>query len=330
MKVLMMTDQEIWDILKVLAALLHMGNIKYKGKVIDNLDATDIPDHSNVERVATILGVQKPSLVDALTSKTIFAQGESVVSTLNTNQSKDIRDAFAKGIYGRLFVFIVKKINAAIFKSEVKFSEKCAIGVLDIFGFENFDTNSFEQFCINFANENLQQFFVQHIFKMEQEEYNHEAINWQHIEFVDNQEALDLIAVRPLNIMALVDEESKFPKVTHAEHNTKCSWGKSSAGNMSSCHHKPNIYQTFVISQCASPKQSPVLDTKYTFLNLISVWGKSLIIFFLIFLILRRLKGSKSTCKRVTLCPPSATHLLNSRHPEWTGHPWTLPFLFTT
>ena len=119
--------------------------------------------------------------------KTSCLQGESVVSTLNTNQSKDIRDAFAKGIYGRLFVLIVKKINTAIFKQELKFSDKCAIGVLDIFGFENFDTNSFEQFCINYANENLQQFFVQHIFKMEQEEYNLEAINWQHIEFVDNQ-----------------------------------------------------------------------------------------------------------------------------------------------
>ena len=215
MKVLMMSDQEIWDILKILAALLHMGNIKYKGKVIDNLDATDIPDHSNVERVSAILGVGKQSLVDALTSKTIFAQGESVVSTLNTNQSKDIRDAFAKGIYGRLFVYIVKKINNAIFKPDLigRSGDRSAIGILDIFGFENFDMNSFEQFCINFANENLQQFFVQHIFKMEQEEYNHEAINWQHIEFVDNQEALDLIAVRPLNIIALVDEESKFPRV---------------------------------------------------------------------------------------------------------------------
>ena len=73
------------------------------------------------------------------------------------------------------------------------------------------------QFCINFANENLQQFFVQHIFKLEQEEYNMEAINWHHIEFVDNQEALDLIAIRPLNLMALIDEESKFPKVRERE-----------------------------------------------------------------------------------------------------------------
>ncbi|KAG8260887.1 Unconventional myosin-VIIa [Homalodisca vitripennis] len=212
MKVLLFSDQEIWEILKLLAALLHIGNIKYKAAIIDNLDATEIPDLSNVARVANLLAVPKQPLIDALTRKTLFASGETVVSTLSREQSVDVRDAFVKGIYGRLFVLIVSKINNAIYRP--KGISRSAIGVLDIFGFENFNVNSFEQFCINYANENLQQFFVQHIFKLEQEEYNLEHINWQHIEFVDNQDALDLIAIKQLNIMALIDEESKFPKGT--------------------------------------------------------------------------------------------------------------------
>ncbi|XP_025423570.1 myosin-VIIa [Sipha flava] len=212
MKVLLFSDQEIWEVLKLLAALLHIGNIKYKAAIIDNLDATEIPERTNVTRVANLVGVPVQSLIDALTRKTIFAHGETVISTLSREQSVDVRDAFVKGIYGRLFVHIVSKINNAIYKP--KSTKRSAIGVLDIFGFENFQSNSFEQFCINFANENLQQFFVQHIFKLEQQEYNHEHISWQHIEFVDNQDALDLIATKQLNIMALIDEESKFPKGT--------------------------------------------------------------------------------------------------------------------
>lgn len=212
MKVLLFSDQEIWEIIKLLAALLHCGNIKYKATVVDNLDATEIPEHINVERVAGLLGLPIQPLIDALTRRTLFAHGETVVSTLSRDQSVDVRDAFVKGIYGRLFIHIVRKINTAIFKP--RGTSRNAIGVLDIFGFENFDQNSFEQFCINYANENLQQFFVQHIFKLEQEEYNHEAINWQHIEFVDNQDALDLIAIKQLNIMALIDEEARFPKGT--------------------------------------------------------------------------------------------------------------------
>ncbi|XP_023947014.1 myosin-VIIa [Bicyclus anynana] len=212
MKVLLFTESEIWEILKLLAAVLHCGNIKYEATVVDNLDATEIIEQGNVKRVASLLGVPTQTLIQALTRKTLFAHGETVVSTLSRDQSVDIRDAFVKGIYGRLFVTIVRKINAAIYRP--KATMRTAIGVLDIFGFENFDQNSFEQFCINFANENLQQFFVRHIFKLEQEEYNHEGINWQHIEFVDNQDALDLIALKQLNIMALIDEESKFPKGT--------------------------------------------------------------------------------------------------------------------
>lgn len=214
MKVLMFTDNEIWDILKILSALLHTGNVKFKATVVDNLDSTEIRDTSYVKKAAKLLEVDQILLTEALTTRTIFAQGDAVVAPMSTIQSLDVRDAFVKGIYGRMFIWIVGKINDAIYKPKHSQIERTSIGVLDIFGFENFTHNSFEQFCINYANENLQQFFVRHIFKLEQEEYNVEAINWQHIEFVDNQDALDMIAIKPLNIMALVDEESKFPKGT--------------------------------------------------------------------------------------------------------------------
>ena len=91
--------------------------------------------------------------------------------------------------------------------------KRLSIGVLDIFGFETFEKNSFEQLCINYCNENLQQFFVHHIFKLEQKEYDKENIRWEHIQFEDNQEILDLLAIKPLNIISLIDEESRFPKV---------------------------------------------------------------------------------------------------------------------
>lgn len=253
MKVLMFSDQEIWELLVVLAALLHLGNIKHERRVINNLDATELEADSrqSVSLAAKFLKVDEKHLIEALTTRTIFAHGDTVVSTMNAQQSVDVRDAFVKGIYGKMFVWIVNKINSAIYKPAPKPTSslpasqmsansliahshthhhhhhphhysgahaghhgRTSIGVLDIFGFENFNINSFEQFCINYANENLQQFFVRHIFKLEQEEYNTEHINWQHIEFIDNQDALDLIAVKQLNIMALIDEESKFPQGT--------------------------------------------------------------------------------------------------------------------
>ncbi|XP_030921731.1 unconventional myosin-VIIa-like, partial [Geospiza fortis] len=162
--------------------------------------------------------VEPQDVMNCLTSRTIITRGETVSTPLSMEQALDVRDAFVKGIYGRLFVWIVEKINAAIYRppsQELK-SIRRSIGLLDIFGFENFTVNSFEQLCINFANENLQQFFVRHVFKLEQEEYNLENINWQHIEFTDNQDALDMIAIKPMNIISLIDEESKFPKGTDA------------------------------------------------------------------------------------------------------------------
>ncbi|KAF3693356.1 Unconventional myosin-VIIa [Channa argus] len=233
MKVLMFTDKENWEISKLLAAILHMGNLRYEARTYDNLDACEVLRSPHLTTAATLLevtmtghfdvlltqqsaNVDSKDLMNCLTSRTLITRGETVSTPLSMEQALDVRDAFVKGIYGRLFVWIVEKINAAIYKPpslQPKTLRRC-IGLLDIFGFENFTINSFEQLCINFANENLQQFFVRHVFKLEQEEYNLEHINWQHIEFTDNQDALDMIAIKPMNIISLIDEESRFPKGT--------------------------------------------------------------------------------------------------------------------
>jgi myosin-5 len=107
---------------------------------------------------------------------------------------------------------IVDKINSSIGQDP---DAKSLIGVLDIYGFESFKINSFEQLCINLTNEKLQQHFNQHVFKMEQEEYTREEINWSYVEFVDNQDVLDLIEKKPGGIIALLDEACMFPKSTH-------------------------------------------------------------------------------------------------------------------
>ncbi|KAL3991382.1 ubiquilin-like protein [Sarotherodon galilaeus] len=216
MKVLMFTDKENWEISKLLAAILHMGNLRYEARTYDNLDACEVVRSPHLTTAATLLEVDVKDLMNCLTSRTLITRGETVSTPLSMEQALDVRDAFVKGIYGRLFVWIVEKINAAIYKppSSQPKALRRSIGLLDIFGFENFTVNSFEQLCINFANENLQQFFVRHVFKLEQEEYNLENINWQHIEFTDNQDALDMIAIKPMNIISLIDEESKFPKGT--------------------------------------------------------------------------------------------------------------------
>ncbi|KAL3970657.1 Bcl-2-modifying factor [Sarotherodon galilaeus] len=218
MKVLMFTETETWEISKLLAAILHMGNLRFEARTYDNLDACVVVRSPDLVTAASLMEVEPKDVMVCLTTRTLITRGESVVTPLSVEQGLDVRDAFVKGIYGRLFVWIVDKINAAIYRPPSCESNiiRRSIGLLDIFGFENFIVNSFEQLCINFANENLQQFFVRHVFKLEQEEYNLEDISWQHIEFTDNQDALDMIANKPMNIISLIDEESKFPKGTDA------------------------------------------------------------------------------------------------------------------
>ncbi|EYB92469.1 hypothetical protein Y032_0193g1385 [Ancylostoma ceylanicum] len=214
MKVLLFKEPEIGAIFQLLSALLHIGNVKYRGTVVDTIEGVEVSDAANVARIARLLQVSEQTLLSTMTTRTMVTREERVVMRLSSRAAVDARDALAKGIYGRLFDYIVTRINDAIYKPRNDPTHRHSIGVLDIFGFENFETNSFEQLCINYANESLQQFFVQHIFKIEQAEYDREQINWRHIKFVDNQETLEMIAARPMNVFSIIDEESIFPKGT--------------------------------------------------------------------------------------------------------------------
>ncbi|KAG9343474.1 hypothetical protein JZ751_013640, partial [Albula glossodonta] len=216
MKILTFKEKESWEIFKLLAAMLHLGNVNFEGSISNNLETCDILTSDHFSMAAKLLEVEVKALEMSLTHRSFMTNRELVSKPLSSEQAMDGRDAFVKAIYGRMFVWIVEKINTAINKSPSNGPafDRQTIGLLDIFGFENFYKNSFEQLCINFANEQLQQFFVKHVFKQEQEEYNYENITWKHIAFNDNQRTLDLLANKPLNVLALIDEESTFPKGT--------------------------------------------------------------------------------------------------------------------
>ncbi|XP_051719592.1 unconventional myosin-VIIa [Ctenopharyngodon idella] len=218
LKILTFSDKDCWEIFKLLAAILHMGNINFQGTIINNMDSCDVLSSNNFSVSAKLLEVEDAVLEKSLTYRSFMTNREIVAKPLSSEQATDTRDAFAKAMYGRLFVWMFTKINSAIHKPQTDESSytRKYIGLLDIFGFENFPQNSFEQLCINYANEHLQQFFVRHVFKLEQDEYSKEGISWKRIAFNDNQKTLDLLAVKPLNILALIDEESHFPKGTDA------------------------------------------------------------------------------------------------------------------
>ena len=222
----------------MLAAVLHLGNVEFTATSVKNMDASDIANPAVIRQVAKLLQCDGDALSSGFTNRSTLTRGEMIFTPLSAAQALDVRDAFVKGLYGRNFIWIVDKINRAIYKPKGETQKRNSIGVLDIFGFENFAKNSFEQLCINFANENLQQFFVRHIFKMEQLEYDKESINWTKISFKDNQHTLDMIAEKPLNILAIIDEESRFPKGTdesmlqklHENHGTHSSYIKPKSG----------------------------------------------------------------------------------------------------
>ncbi|XP_041853261.1 unconventional myosin-IXAa-like isoform X1 [Melanotaenia boesemani] len=200
----------------LLSAILHLGNIRYKKKTYRE-DSIDICNPEVLPIVSELLEVKEEMLLEALTTRKTVTVGERLIVPYKLAEAGTVRDSMAKSLYSALFDWIVFRTNHALLNNKdlEQNSKILSIGVLDIFGFEDYENNSFEQFCINFANERLQHYFNQHIFKLEQEEYRAEGITWHNIEYIDNSSCLNLISKKPTALFHLLDEECNFPQASN-------------------------------------------------------------------------------------------------------------------
>ncbi|XP_052412896.1 unconventional myosin-Ic isoform X1 [Carassius gibelio] len=200
-------EEEIQELMEIVASVLHLGNIQF-GE--DEEGETHVTTEPQLQYLSQLLGVDGSVLKEALTHKKMVAKGEEMISPLSLEQALSARDSLAKAIYGRAFTWLVQKLNQSLaFKDEVYYSSKCSsiIGLLDIYGFEVFQHNSFEQFCINYCNEKLQQLFIELTLKSEQEEYEAEGIVWERVEYFNNKIICDLVEEKHKGIIAILDEE---------------------------------------------------------------------------------------------------------------------------
>uniref|UniRef100_A0A8D0GYY1 Myosin IXA n=1 Tax=Sphenodon punctatus TaxID=8508 RepID=A0A8D0GYY1_SPHPU len=204
------------QIFSLLSAILHLGNIRYKKKTYRD-DSIDICNLEVLPIVSELLEVKEEMLFEALVTRKTVTVGEKLILPYKLAEAVTVRNSMAKSLYSALFDWIVFRINHALLNTKdlEESTKTLSIGVLDIFGFEDYESNSFEQFCINFANERLQYYFNQHIFKLEQEEYRAEGISWQNIDYIDNSGCISLISKKPTGLLHLLDEESNFPQATN-------------------------------------------------------------------------------------------------------------------
>ncbi|CDQ91202.1 unnamed protein product [Oncorhynchus mykiss] len=182
-------EQEKVDMMTILAGILSLGNIMFEPTETDVLRVTG-KSMGWLKATAGQFGVQEEELLRSLTCTLSVTRGEAIRRLHNQQQAEDARDSIAKVAYGRVFGWIVSKVNELLAPNVDFDVELNEIGILDIFGFENFAVNRFEQLCINLANEQLQYFFNHHIFLMEQNEYKEEGIEWETISFKDNKPIL--------------------------------------------------------------------------------------------------------------------------------------------
>ncbi|XP_056144570.1 myosin-16-like [Lampris incognitus] len=209
--VLGFTLEEKMSVYKLTGGIMHFGNMKFKQKPREeqaDVDSTEVAD-----KVAHLMCINSGELQKGITRPRVKVGNEFVTKGQNQDQCVYSIGALAKAVYDRMFKWMVTRINKTL---DTKMQRQFFIGVLDIAGFEIFEFNSFEQLCINFTNEKLQQFFNHHMFVLEQEEYKKEGIDWVFIDFgLDLQACIDLLE-RPMGVFSILEEQCVFPKATDA------------------------------------------------------------------------------------------------------------------
>ncbi|KAL5131381.1 Myosin-2 [Glycine soja] len=200
-------DQEM--IFKMLAAILWLGNISFQ---VDSENHIEVVDDEAVTSTAQLMGCSSQELMTALCSHKIQSDKDTIAKNLTLRQAIERRDAIAKFIYASLFDWLVEQVNKSLEVGK-QYTGK-SISILDIYGFQTFQKNSFEQFYINYANERIQQHFNRHLFKLEQEDYELDGVDWTKVDFEDNEVCLDLFEKKPHGLLSLLDEESNLAKAS--------------------------------------------------------------------------------------------------------------------
>ncbi|KAL6102536.1 myo15a [Pungitius sinensis] len=218
MEILHFTPEDQSAIFRVLSSILHLGNVYFQKYESDGQEVASVVSAQEIRVVAELLQISPEGLQKAITYKVTETMRDKIYTPLSVESAVDARDAVAKILYSLLFHWLTERINAQVYPCQHSLS----ISILDIYGFEDLAFNSFEQLCINYANEYLQFFFNRILFREEQEEYSREQIPWQNIPFSDNQPCIDLIAAKPHGILRILDDQSSFPQATDHTFLQKC------------------------------------------------------------------------------------------------------------
>ncbi|NXO10025.1 MYO15 protein, partial [Oriolus oriolus] len=218
MEVLNFSVDEQNSIFRILSSVLHLGNVYFEKYETDCQEVATVVSATEIRTVAELLQVSPEGLQKAITFKVTETLREKIFTPLTVESAVDARDAIAKTLYSLLFGWLTDRINKLVYPRQ----EALSIAILDIYGFEDLTFNSFEQLCINYANEYLQFFFNRIVFQEEQEEYLREQIEWKEIPFSDNQPCIDLISQKPYGILRILDDQSCFPQATDHTFLQKC------------------------------------------------------------------------------------------------------------